>query len=195
MGSKRNIALWLLYDFANSIVLVTFFLYYTQWIVIERHVADIWINVTFTASAFLLLLTVPITGFLLDKYWRRITGLKYTTFLSSILYLLCVVFVIGDKPITSMVFFTLALYVYLLTFTFYTPLLNDIAPPEKRGRISGLGIMANYLGQIAGLLVALQFANGTISWFGASPRAETLLPATISHGLLFQGTAASKSTD
>ncbi len=71
------------------------------------------------------------------------------------------------------------MYTYQLSFTFYTPLINDIALPERRGRISGYGIAANYLGQFTGLLLVLPFSNGSMSLFQASPRAETLLPAAL----------------
>jgi UMF1 family MFS transporter len=176
---RRNVFLWILYDFANSIVSIVFFLYFSQWVVIDRGIADIWFNLTFTISAFLLLLTVPTTGVLLDKYWRRITGLRYTTIGTVIFYGLCAVLAVSGKNIPALVTFTLGLYFFLLSFTFYTPLLNDISPPSRRGKISGLGIGANYLGQMAGLFLALPFANGSFNFFGGVARAETLLPAVI----------------
>jgi UMF1 family MFS transporter len=122
---------------------------------------------------------VPITGFLLDKYARRITGLRYTSIATAILYTACALSTISNYEILALVFFIMGTYVYLLTFTFYTPLINDIAPVEKRGRISGWGIAANYLGQFTGLLFVLPFSSGAWSIFHASPRAETLLPAVI----------------
>ena len=67
----------------------------------------------------------------------------------------------------------------MLSFTFYTPLINDISKPEKRGLVSGLCITANYLGQFSGLLIALPFSNGTFSLFGSAARAETLLPSVL----------------
>lgn len=179
MKTKKNIFLWALYDFANSMVSVVFFLYFAQWIVIDRGIADIYFNLTLTASALLLLLTVPFTGALLDKSWRRISGLRYSTIASVLFYGLCSWAVISGQNVLALIFFTIGLYSYLLSFTFYTPLLNDIASQEKRGRISGFGIAANYLGQFAGLLLVLPLSNGTLNFFGASPRAETLLPAVI----------------
>jgi len=179
MSSRKNIFLWVSYDFANSIVSIAFFLYFSQWIVIEQGVADIWFNLTFTISAVFLLFTVPITGTLLDKYWRRIAGLRYTTFGTVIFYGLCGFFAVSGQSIPALISFTLGLYSYLLSFTFHTPLINDIAPPEKRGRISGYGVAANYLGQISGLIMVLPFATGSINLFGGSPRAETLLPSVI----------------
>jgi len=184
METKQNIILWILYDFANSIVSIVFFLYFAQWIVIDRGISDLTFNLTFTISAVLLLLTVPITGSVLDTFLRRITGLRYTTVLTTLFYGLCAFFAVTDNEIGALIFFTLGLYSYLLSFTFYTPLLQDISKPENRGLISGLGITANYLGQFAGLLIALPFANGNITLFSAAPRAETLFPAVFIFFLL-----------
>lgn len=189
MDTKRNIFLWVLYDFANSLVSIVFFLYFAQWIVVDRGISDIYFNLTFTVSALLLLFTVPVSGFLLDKYFRRITGLRYTTFATSLLYGACALSAIFNKDISALIFFTLGLYMYLLTFTFYTPLINDISPAEKRGKVSGLGIAANYFGQFAGLVLVLPFSNSSFSLFNSAARAETLLPAVIAF-ILFRSTNA-----
>src|SRR3989338_6849135 len=177
MNNRKNVFLWISYDFANSIVSIVFFLYFSQWIVIDRGVADIWFNLTFTISAVLLLFTVPTTGVLLDKYWRRIAGLRYTTIGTAVFYGLCAIFAVTGNNVSALVTFTLGLYFYLLSFTFYTPLINDISLLSERGKISGYGIAANYMGQIAGLILVLPFANGSINFFSSSPRAETLLPS------------------
>ncbi len=184
MQTKKNIFLWVLYDFANSIIAIVFFLYFAQWIVIEQGVSDFHFNLAFTASAILLFLTVPLTGVLLDKHIRRISGLRYATIFTAVLYGLCAFFALSNRPIAALIIYTLALYFYLLSFTFYTPLLNDISKPERRGLVSGLGVTANYLGQAAGLIFALPFATGKINLFGASARAETLLPAVIGFFIL-----------
>ncbi len=179
MNTKKNVFLWVLYDFANSLVMIVFFLYFAQWLVIDRAVPDIYYNLTFTVTALLLLFTVPLTGTLLDKYVRRITGIRYTTVLTSIFYGICALFAIYNHEIYALIFFTLGSYMYLLSFTFYTPLINDISRPEKRGLVSGLGTSANYLGQIAGLLMVLPLSNGSLSFFEGAPRAETLLPSVV----------------
>lgn len=179
MQSKKNIFNWILYDFANSLVSIVFFLYFAQWAVIDRGITDLTFNLTFTISAILLLLTVPITGTLLDRSWRRITGLRITTVFTALFYGICALMAINNFDFLSLLFFTLGIYSYLLSFTFYTPLLNDISRPEKRGFISGLGIAANFIGQMVGLILVLPFANGKVSFFNGLPRAETLLPAVI----------------
>lgn len=183
MPTKQNILLWTLYDFANSLVSIVFFLYFAQWIVVDKGLPDFYFNLTFTISALLLLFTVPFTGVMLDKHFRRITGLRITSALSIILYILCALSAVYGNVNASLIFFTTALYAYLLTFTFYTPFINDISSSENRGRISGYGIAANYLGQFVGLLIVLPFSRGTWSFFGGEPRAETLLPATIAFAL------------
>lgn len=104
MNTKKNIFLWLLYDFANSIVFIVFFLYFAQWIVIDNEIPDIYLNLTFTISALLLLFTVPLTGRLLDKYLRRITGIRYTTILASIFYGVCALLAISNNAIISLIF-------------------------------------------------------------------------------------------
>ena len=184
MKTHKNIFLWAFYDFANSIVSIVFFLYFAQWVVIDQGISDFRFNLTFTISALLLLFTAPLAGFLLDKFWKRITGLRISTVLTVFFYTLCSFFAINSQTDLALIFFTLGLFSYLLSFTFYTPLLPDIAPPGRLGFISGLGISANYLGQFAGLLLALPFSKGILALFGASARAETLLPATLAFFLL-----------
>ncbi len=179
METRKNRLLWILYDFANSIVSIVFFLYFAQWIVVDRGISDFHFNLTFTISAVLLLLTAPFAGLLLDKFLKRIAGLRYATVSTVIFYGLCATSALSNHEVAALIFFTLGLYSYLLSFTFYTPLINDIAQPSKRGLISGLGITANYLGQFAGLIIALPFSNGTLKFFDGAPRAETLLPSVI----------------
>lgn len=183
MISKTNTFLWVQYDFANSLVQIVFFLYFAQWLVIDKGIADIYFNLAFTASAFLLLLTAPLVGSLLDSSLRRITGLRLSSLAVVIFYGLCAFFAIEGQAAISLIFFGVGLYSYLLTFTFYTPLIRDIAEVSKRGFVSGLGIAGHYTGQFVGLLLALPFSLGIWSLFGAEIRAETLLPSVIAFAL------------
>jgi hypothetical protein len=80
--SVRQLVLWSLYDFANSFVLITFFLYYSQWLVVDRGISDFWFNVTFVGSSLLFLLTVPVAGLIADKIKVNLPGLRITTLLS-----------------------------------------------------------------------------------------------------------------
>ena len=46
--NRKNIFLWTLYDFANSIVTIVFFLYFSEWLVIDNGVSDFSYNMIFT---------------------------------------------------------------------------------------------------------------------------------------------------
>lgn len=180
---KSNIFLWVLYDFANSLVQIVFFLYFAQWLVIDSGVKDIYFNLSFTVAALGLLLTAPLVGLHLDSGKSRLNGLRLSSLAVIFFYCITAYLALSEEPILALVTFVIGLYFYLLTFTFYTPLLYDLAPLSKRGLVSGLGISAHYLGQFVGLLLALPFSVGLINIFGGDARAETLLPSVILFGL------------
>ncbi len=183
MNTKLNIFLWALYDFANSFTQIAFSLYFAQWIVVEQRISDLSFNLAFVAAAFLLLLTVPVVGFLLDTRFRRISGLRIATSAMIIFYLATASAAIYGNGILALTLFCLGFYSFLLTFTFYTPLLVDITSVSNRGKVSGWGFLANFSGQIAVLLLTLPFAMGTLSLFGSSPRVETLFPAIVTFAI------------
>jgi hypothetical protein len=57
--------------------------------------------------------------------------------------------------------------------------LHYIAPPEKWGKVSGIGEAGNLLGEVFGLLITLPLASGAVYLFGEAGRAQTFLPATV----------------
>lgn len=179
--NRKNIFLWTLYDFANSIVSIVFFLYFSQWLVVDKGVADFWYNAIFAIGSAILLLTAPVLGSIADRtgrqqsYFNKITVLSFLCFLGVSFITLF----FSQKVFLAILFFLLANYLYQFSFVFYNPLLHLISPREKWGRISGFGIGANYLGQVAGLLITLPLAGGTIYIMGEVGRAQTFLPATI----------------
>jgi len=164
-------------------VQIVFFLYFAQWLVVDKGVADIKFNLAFTASALMLLLTAPFVGSLLDGRMKRISGLRVTTLAVVLLYGFCAFFSLYDQVTPALICFGAGLYFYLLTFTFYTPLIRDIAEVGKRGFVSGLGIAGHYVGQFVGLLLALPFSIGIWSFMNADSRAETLLPSVVAFAI------------
>lgn len=179
--NRKNIFLWTLYDFANSIAVIVFFLYFSEWLVIDNGVSDFSYNMIFTIGSFLLLLTAPILGSIADKngrhqnYLNKITLLTFFCFLGASI----VALFFSKEIFLAALFFLLANYFYQFSFVFYNALLHDIAPPEKWGKISGIGQASNWLGQLVGLLVTLPLAGGTIYLFGEVGRAQTFLPSVI----------------
>src|SRR3989344_1203734 len=155
--NKKNVFFWTLYDFANSIVSIVFFLYFSQWLVVEKGVADFWYNAIFAIGSILLLITAPILGSIADKtgkqqsYFNKITILSFFCFLGASL----VTLFFSQKVFLAALFFLLSNYLYQFSFVFYNAFLHYIAPRGKWGRISGIGIGANYLGALVGLLITL----------------------------------------
>jgi len=177
MKNRQNIFLWALYDFANSFIFITFFLYFSQWIIADRNMPDLWFNLCFAISSLALLFTAPFIGIKLDKKWRNIHGLRLTTFAIIFFYTLTALSALKNYDILALIFFTVGVYFFALSFTFYNPLLNIISLPEKRGAVSGFGIAGNFLGNISALVLAMPFAAGKINLFSGTGRTETLLPA------------------
>lgn len=183
---KKNIYLWALYDFANSIIMIVFLFYFSQWLVVDSGKPDWWFNATLVVSSVLFVLTAPVIGQRLDVTRRKLAGVRLATVIMLLLYSATslVVLFAPSQPLLAAVLFTLALYFYILSFVFYTPMISDISDDTNRGYVSGIGMGFNYAGQVIGLLVTLPFATGAIYLFGSTGRPQTLLPAVVLFGLL-----------
>lgn len=162
--NKKNLFLWSLYDLANSVVFITFFLYYSQWLVIDKGVDDFWFNMTFVGSSLLFLITVPVFGAIADRSKHNLKGLRLTTVFSIAFFLITSLIAMfwPNHYIWTIITFSFATYFYLFSFTYYHPLLHDVAQPEKRGLASGWGEFGNWAGEIVGLLLGIPFATGAV---------------------------------
>src|SRR5947209_4359147 len=58
--NKKNIFYWALYGFAKDIVIVAFALYFSQWLVVQNGVSDIWYNLIFVGASILLICSAPV---------------------------------------------------------------------------------------------------------------------------------------
>jgi len=167
--NKRNLFLWSLYDFANSIVFINFLLYFSQWLVIDGGLSDFWYNATFPISTLLLLLTAPLLGAYTDKYGGRKWYLNISTICVAVSYAVSTALAYAHAHIVFVaIFFLLGQYFYQLCFVFYNPMIEEIADDSHRSRASGIGQFSNALGQVFGLIIMLPLAN---------PRLRPLFPA------------------
>ncbi|HDY73407.1 MAG TPA: MFS transporter [Candidatus Jorgensenbacteria bacterium] len=182
---KKNITYWALYDFANSLVLMAFLFYFSQWLVIDQGHPVWWYNSALIVSSALFILTAPILSKRIDMTGRKIAGLRMWTVLSFIAFILVsLIATLSDSlDMFATILYTLAMYAYLVCFLYFTPMLNDLSTRENRSYISGIGQGANSFGQVIGLIVTLPFAIGVITLFGDPGRAQALLPATLLFGL------------
>ncbi len=158
--NKRNLFYWSLYDFANSFVFINFLLYFSQWLVIDGGLSDFWYNAIFTISSIILLLSAPTLASFTDKHGGRKYFLGFATLGTFLGYGLATLFAYMDQSIFLIAFcFLVGQYFYQLSFSFYNPLIEDIADTSHRARASGIGQFANSLGQIMGLIMAIPFSQ------------------------------------
>jgi MFS transporter, UMF1 family len=185
---KKNIFFWTLYDFANSLVVLVFTLYFAQWLVVENKVSDLWYNMIFVGSSVLFLFTVPAFSGLADKNSKTIKYLRATTVLLTLATLISgtAANLAPDKMIIliAAIGFMFSNYFYQFSISLYNGILKTLASKENLGFISGLGQTANWLGHIFGILISLPLATGIIYIFGKPGRVQPLVPVTILFFLL-----------
>ncbi|MDP2629602.1 MAG: MFS transporter [Candidatus Harrisonbacteria bacterium] len=176
---KKKIAYWALYDFANSLVLISFLFYFSQWLVINQGRPAWWYNSSLILSSALFILTAPFVSRLIDRSGKKIGGLRFWTTISFISFAaVALIAMLSDNfDLLATVLYTIANYAYTVCFLYFTPMLNDLSNDENRSRVSGIGQGANAIGQVLGLLITLPFVNGAITLFGEAGRAQALLPA------------------
>lgn len=167
-------------------------LYFTTWLVEDLGRSNtVYATASATASV-LVVLTIPAFGALSDLTQRRKPWVIAFTLLAAAGTLaialigqrwLPVVGVgthaarssaapiyLGTLPILAvMTAFTLANYGHQGAQPFYNAMLAELAPPAKRGRLSGLAEAFAYSGAIIGVLLTLPFFTGSIPGLGAVP--------------------------
>ena len=159
--NKKNLFLWSLYDFANSIVYISFLLYFAQWLVVDAKLSDLWYNALFAIATLLLLFSAPFLAARVDKRGGGKFFLQWATIGTAAGYGCATMFAyLGTGYVVpAAAAFLVGQYFYQLSFVFFTPMLVQIAEPGHRARASGIGQFANALGQITGVLIALPFAS------------------------------------
>ncbi len=183
--SKKPLFLWCLYDFANSIVLMAFLFYFSQWLVIDQGKPAWWYNTALIGASILFIITAPFISKKIDALKTKIKGLRFWTLLTFIGHVLISLLIMLSDGMEAWitVLYTLSTYAYLVCFLYFTPMLSDLSTQENRSWKSGLGQSANSIGQVVGILITLPFVSG-ITLFGDPGRAQALLPATLIFGVL-----------
>ena len=163
--NRKRIAVWALYDFANSvypavITATVFSVYYATAIVgNEVGLGDLWWGRVLSVSMLFVALTSPVLGSVADRAGIR----KKMLFLYTYLCIVCVSLFITIQPGMILWGFTLAVLANIGfegALVYYNAYLPDIAPPERQGFVSGLGFGVGYAGSIVGLLIALPLVLG-----------------------------------
>lgn len=181
---NKNLLSWLLYDAGNSFLQVALGgLYFTQWIIIDNKIDDIWYSLTFSGATFLVLITSPFWGSWSDRLKRRmpfISGLTlFMFFLNILLVIFVAIFTSKTKVIAALILFFLIQYFYQLSLIFYNALLEHLSDNKTRGKISGLGQAFGDIGWILATVALFPFAQGKITLWGQPGKSQIFLPALV----------------
>ena len=158
--NRKAIAAWCLYDFANSVypALITatiFGVYFAGTIVgNEAGLGDLWWGRVISISMIVVAVTSPLLGSVADHAGVR----KKFLFAYTYLTIACVALFSTLEPgmiLWGFLLATLANIGFEGALVYYNAYLPEIAPPNRRGVVSGLGFGVGYAGSAAGLLMVL----------------------------------------
>jgi UMF1 family MFS transporter len=154
-GSPVEGLSWALYDFANTIfsfAIVSFAM--SLWAIrfLGEAGGQFWFTFAVSISVLINAAVSPVLGAMSDRTGRRKPYLGVFTALA-----IAPTLFIGFVDIgVGLLFFALANFAYQAALIYYDALLPDVARPETRGRLSGVGVALGYLGTIvSGLLFKL----------------------------------------
>jgi UMF1 family MFS transporter len=159
--SPLRVGSWVLYDLANTVYIATVTFVFTPYAKevlggLSGH------GITNFLSMVAAGLLVPFFGALVDTTGRTSRYLIVTTGL-------CITALAGWSLDWGggwlLLCFFAANLCYNLALLFYNALLTSVAPPERAGRVSGLGVGVGYLGTILVLVSLLTLPAGERSFF------------------------------
>src|SRR5882724_2112375 len=98
MNNKKNVFIWSLYDFANSFVFITFLLYFSKWIVVNKGLSDWWYNSIYIFGSIALVFFAPWLGNKADVHRNGRTYLFLSTCGCFLFYALSIVSAVSHAP-------------------------------------------------------------------------------------------------
>jgi len=158
--NRRHVAVWALYDFANSVypavITSTVFAVYFANVIVgnDTGVGDAWWGWVGSVSVAFVALTSPVLGSIADNAGVRKRLLALYTGL-CVVGTSAFVFLEPGMIWTGFLVAVIANIGFEGALVFYNAYLPDIAPREYRGRVSGIGYAVGYAGSAFGLAVAL----------------------------------------
>ncbi|HXF05779.1 MAG TPA: MFS transporter [Blastocatellia bacterium] len=163
--NKQTIAAWCLFDFANSIyyavIPATIWSAYYATVIVgnESGQGDLWWGRVISTSMLVIAVTSPIMGAIAD-----VIGIRKRLLIAYTLIAVTATCLLSTVE-AGMVFlgFILSVISYIGTEggqIFYNAYLPEIAPPDRRGRVSGWGFAVGYAGSMMALLMVLPLIQG-----------------------------------
>ena len=184
-GPVRGRVAWALYDWANSafsavIVTFVFATYFSQGIAADEITGTAQWGWAMTVSALIAAVLGPTLGAIADARGRRKPWIFFFTWLCVIATAL----LWYAAPAPDWVLYTLVLVVIAnvgldMAGVFYNAMLNDLAPPERLGRLSGWAWGLGYFGGLSCLILALlAFVQTETPLFGLAKESAEHVRAT-----------------
>ncbi len=192
MAPARERWSWALYDFANTIFSMNIAtLYFAVWLVSDLHGSNTDVALGNGIASVLVMLSIPVLGAVSDVTRRRkpwvigftLLAVTATAAIGAVGQRL--IPLVGDSvshPVAGtnytiagaplffvIVAFVVANYAYQGALPFYNAMMPELAPPDKWGRLSGLGALLGYVGSILGVLMIKPFFDGTLPLIGQLP--------------------------
>jgi UMF1 family MFS transporter len=138
---------WILYDLANTIfALGVVGLYLPAWLKSEG-LRDSALALTAALAGITVIALAPLVGAHSDRSGRRLPALGFTTAVA----IGATAGLASFPPVVTLLLLGLGLVGLNVGASLYDALLGDVAKPEERGRISGLGVGIGYVGSFIGL--------------------------------------------
>ncbi len=153
MDDKKKIKAWVWYDWANSAFATTIMaaVMPIYFISVAGGTDGSW-AFTQTAAALIVALVSPLLGAIADHSGRKVAFLRVFSIVGAVASA-CLAFVgSGDMWLAS-ILVVAGMVGFGTGNTFYDALLNDVASPSQRDRVSARGFAMGYLG--GGLLLAV----------------------------------------
>jgi UMF1 family MFS transporter len=148
--------------------------YFNEWVIVERGQPDVFVGLMTLAVALCLVVSLPVLGALADAWGRRMPFLIGFTLLSAGATALLAA---TEGVLPALLVAGVAIFAYNSALAHYDPLLATVAPPERRGLVSGLGVGVGYVG----VLLALAVLGHLVP---ANDLQQAFLPTAVLFGVL-----------
>jgi len=184
-ASKRAIAAWCLYDWANSsyVTVITTFVfaaYFTQKVAVDVVTGTAQWGYAISLSGFAIAVGAPVLGAIADRTGRRKPWLALATI--AILFATLGLWFIKPDPdyvLAALVLVALGNFCFEVGQVFYNAMLPELVERERIGRVSGWGWGLGYAGGLTCLgLVLVGFIQNDQPWVGLDPEAAEPLRAS-----------------
>lgn len=158
---SRPAVAWAVYDLAYSLfTFIVVIRFLPTWIIDDLGRPDWYVSVTQVGVVVFVLAAMPLAGALADQFGRRKPFLLAFTLIACGAGALLTIVPAEDTVIYALLVAAVTVAFAQLAFAQYDPLLADVAPDERQGRVSGLAVALGFVGVILGLALVAELIVG-----------------------------------